>query len=61
MSILAKTKRVLLKKDTGIVSFINEEGDSTHVLYIQKGYMIKDEDFKEIMDALHVRFKIKEK
>jgi hypothetical protein len=61
MSLLRETKRVLIKKETGIVSFINEEGNSTHVLYIQKGYMIKDEDFKEIMDALHVRFKIKEK
>ena len=61
MSLLAETKRVLIKKDTGIVSFINEEGNSTHVLYIQKGYMVKDKDFKEIMDALHVRFKIKEK
>jgi hypothetical protein len=61
MSLLAKTKRVVLKKDTGIISFINEEGESTHVLYIQKPHLVKDEDFKEIMDALHVRFKIKEK
>lgn len=59
MSILAKTKRVLFKKDTGIVSFINEEGNSTHVLYIQKGYMIKDKDFKEIMESLEIKFKKK--
>ena len=59
MSLLAKTERVLLKKDTGIVSFIDKEGNSTHVLYIQKGYMIKDKDFKEIMEALNVRFKMK--
>jgi hypothetical protein len=61
MSILAKTKRVLLKKDTGIISFINDEGESTHVMYIQKPHLVKDADFKEIMDALHIRFKIKEK
>ena len=59
MSLLKQAKRVLLKKDTGIVSFINEEGNSTHVLYIQKGYMVKDKDFKEIMEALNVRFKKK--
>jgi hypothetical protein len=61
MSILAKTKRVLLKKDTGIISFINDEGESTHVMYIQKPHLVKDADFKEIMDALHIRFKKKEK
>jgi len=59
MSLLAKTKRVLLKKDTGIVSFINEEGESTHVMYIQKPHLVKDKDFKEIMEALNVRFKKK--
>jgi predicted SprT family Zn-dependent metalloprotease len=40
-------------------SFIDKEGNSTHVLYIQKGYMVKDKDFKEIMEALNVRFKKK--
>jgi hypothetical protein len=59
MSLLAETKRVLLKKETGIVSFINEEGHSTHVLYIQKPHMVKDEDFKEIMEALEIKFKKK--
>ena len=59
MSLLQQAKRVLLKKDTGIVSFIDKEGNSTHVLYIQKGYMVKDKDFKEIMEALNVRFKKK--
>jgi len=57
MSLLAETKRVLLKKETGIVSFINDEGHSTHVLYIQKPHMVDDEDFKEIMEALDIRFK----
>jgi len=59
MSLLAKTERVLLKKDTGIVSFIDKEGNSTHVLYIQKPHTVKDKDFKEIMEALNVRFKKK--
>lgn len=59
MSLLAETERVLLKKDTGIVSFVNKEGDSTHVLYIQKPKMVKDEDFKEIMESIHIRFKKK--
>jgi len=59
MSILAETKRVVLKKDTGIISFINEEGESTHVLYIQKPHMVKDKDFKEIMEALEIKFKKK--
>ena len=59
MSLLAETKRVLLKKETGIVSFINEEGESTHVLYIQKPYLVKDKDFKEIMEALEIKFKKK--
>ena len=59
MSVLAETKRVLLKKDTGIVSFINEEGESTHVLYIQKPHMIKDKDFREIMESLEIKFKKK--
>ena len=59
MSLLAKTKRVVLKKDTGIISFINEEGESTHVLYIQKPHMVKDKDFKEIMEALEIKFKKK--
>jgi predicted SprT family Zn-dependent metalloprotease len=59
MSLLKQAKRVLLKKDTGIVSFINEEGNSTHVLYIQKGYMIKDKDFKEIMESIEIKFKKK--
>ena len=57
MSLLAETKRVLLKKDTGIVSFINKEGNSTHVLYIQKPCMIKDKDFREIMESLEIKFK----
>tara|TARA_R110000868_G_scaffold25451_4_gene99485 strand:- start:734 stop:949 length:216 start_codon:yes stop_codon:yes gene_type:complete len=59
MSLLTETKRVLLKKDTGIVSFINKEGNSTHVLYIQKPRMIKDKDFREIMESLDIRFKKK--
>ena len=59
MSVLAETKRVLLKKDTGIVSFINEQGESTHVLYIQKPHMIKDKDFREIMESLEIKFKKK--
>jgi hypothetical protein len=59
MSLLAKTKRVSIKKDTGIVSFINEEGLSTHVLYIQKGYMVKDKDFREIMESMEIKFKKK--
>jgi hypothetical protein len=59
MSLLAETKRVVLKKDTGIISFINEEGTSTHVLYIQKPHMVKDKDFKEIMEALEIKFKKK--
>lgn len=59
MSLLKETKRILLKKETGIVSFINEEGHSTHVLYIQKPHMVKEEDFREIMEALHIRFKKK--
>jgi hypothetical protein len=59
MSLLAETKRVLLKKDTGIVSFINKEGNSTHVLYIQKPCMVKDKDFREIMESLEIKFKKK--
>ncbi len=59
MSVLAETKRVLLKKDTGIVSFINEEGESTHVMYIQKPHMIKEKDFREIMESLEIKFKKK--
>lgn len=57
MSILQETKRVLLKKDTGVVSFINNEGHSTHVLYIQKPKMIKNKDFEEIMESLEIKFK----
>ena len=57
MSILQETKRVLLKKDTGIVSFINNEGNSTHVLYIQKPKMIKNKDFEEIMESIEIKFK----
>lgn len=59
MSVLAETKRVLLKKDTGIVSFINEKGESTHVMYIQKPHMIKEKDFREIMESLEIKFKKK--
>ena len=59
MSVLAETKRVLLKKDTGSVSFINEEGESTHVLYIQKPSMVKEKDFREIMESLEIKFKKK--
>jgi hypothetical protein len=61
MSLLAETERVTIKRESGIVSFINKEGESTHVLYIQKPHMVNDEDFREIMEALHVRFKKKEK
>jgi hypothetical protein len=57
MSILQEAKRVLLKKDTGIVSFINNEGNSTHVLYIQKPKMIKNKDFEEIMESIEIKFK----
>jgi hypothetical protein len=57
MSILQEAKRVLLKKDTGIVSFINKEGNSTHVLYIQKPKMIKNKDFEEIMESIEIKFK----
>lgn len=59
MSLLKQAKRVLLKKDTGIVSFINNEGHSTHVLYINKPHMVKDKDFKEIMESLEIKFKKK--
>lgn len=61
MSILAETERVTIKRESGIVSFVNKEGESTHVLYIEKPHMVNDEDFKEIMKALHIRFKKKEK
>jgi hypothetical protein len=57
MSILQEAKRVFLKKDTGIVSFINNEGNSTHVLYIQKPKMIKNKDFEEIMESIQIKFK----
>ncbi len=59
MSLLKETKRVLLKKETGIVSFIDSDGYSTHVMYIQKPHLVKDEDFKEIMESLEIRFKQK--
>lgn len=59
MSLLEKTKRVTFKKDTGVVYFINEEGDSTHALYIKKGYLLKEEDFVEIMESMEIRFKKK--
>tara|TARA_R110000868_G_C10379763_1_gene719245 strand:+ start:321 stop:500 length:180 start_codon:yes stop_codon:yes gene_type:complete len=59
MSLLKEAKRVLLKKDTGIVSFIDEEGYSTHVLYIQKPKLVKEEDFKEIMESINIKFKKK--
>ncbi len=57
MSILQETKRVLLKKETGIVSFISEEGNSTHVLYINKPKTLKQKDFNEIMESLEIKFK----
>jgi hypothetical protein len=57
MSLLQETKRVLLKKDTGIVSFVNEEGNSTHVLYINKPKTLKQQDFDEIMQSLKIKFK----
>jgi len=57
MSLLKETKRVLLKKDTGIVSFVNNEGSSTHVLYINKPKTIKQKDFEEIMQSLEIKFK----
>jgi len=57
MSLLKETKRVLLKKDTGIVSFVNNEGSSTHVLYINKPNTIKQKDFEEIMQSLEIKFK----
>lgn len=61
MSLLAEAKRVAIKRDTGIISFINEEGNSTHVLYINKPFMVKDADFKEIMESIEIRFKQKKK
>jgi hypothetical protein len=57
MSILQETKRVLIKKDTGIVSFVNQEGHSMHVLYINKPAMLKQAQFEEIMAALEIKFK----
>jgi len=57
MSLLAETKRVILKKNTGIVSFVNNEGSSTHVLYINKPKTIKQKDFEEIMQSLEIKFK----
>lgn len=57
MSLLEETKKVILKKDTGIVSFINEEGSSTHVLYINKPKTLKKKDFDEIMESLEIKFK----
>jgi len=57
MSILQETKRVFLKKDTGIVSFVNNEGSSTHVLYINKPKTLKQKDFNEIMESLEIKFK----
>lgn len=57
MSLLQEAKRVLLKKDTGIVSFVNSEGDSTHVLYINKPKTLKQKDFNEIMESLEIKFK----
>lgn len=57
MSLLQETKKVILKKDTGIVSFINGEGSSTHVLYINKPKTLKKKDFEEIMESLEIKFK----
>lgn len=57
MSLLKETKRVILKKDTGIVSFITSEGSSTHVLYINKPKTLKKKDFDEIMESLEIKFK----
>lgn len=57
MSLLQETKRVILKKDTGIVSFITNEGNSTHVLYINKPKTLKKKDFDEIMESLEIKFK----
>ena len=59
MSLLKEAKRVSIKRETGIISFINEEGNSTHVIYFQKPYMVKEADFKEIMESIEVRFKKK--
>jgi hypothetical protein len=59
MSLLQETKRVILKKDTGIVSFITNEGSSTHVLYINKPKTLKKKDFEEIMESLEIKFKKK--
>lgn len=59
MSLLAETEKVTIKRETGIVSFVNKEGNSTHVLYIQKPHMVNDEDFREIMESIHIRFKKK--
>jgi hypothetical protein len=59
MSLLAETEKVTIKRETGIVSFVNKEGDSTHVSYIQKPHMVNDEDFREIMESIHIRFKKK--
>jgi hypothetical protein len=59
MSLLAETEKVTIKRETGIVSFVNKEGNSTHVLYIHKPHMVNDEDFREIMESIHIRFKKK--
>ena len=59
MSLLKEAKRVSIKRDTGIISFINEEGNSEHALYIVKPVMVKEKDFKEIMESIEIRFKQK--
>lgn len=58
MSLLKETKKVILKKETGIVSFINTSGESTHVLYINRPRCVKKEDFEEIMNSLEIKFKL---
>jgi hypothetical protein len=57
MSLLQQTRKVVFKQDIGVVSFVNSEGESKHVLYINKPKSIKREDFKEIMESMEIKFK----
>ena len=59
MSLLAEAKKVTFKKETGIISFVNEEGNSTHVIYINKPHFVNEQDFREIMESIEIKFKKK--
>ena len=61
MSLLKEVKKVTIKRETGIISFVNEEGNSTHVLYFQKPHLVKEQDYRELLESIEVRFKVKEK